>query len=237
MCVIFNLVMEFWIWGAAGFLNPVLIVSLVLLYFSFCSMLVDLWARFDLPDYRIIFFGAFFGMIQETFGNGSAFNEPNFFGVNLINIFLINIIWWGLLQGVLALYFANRVVALEKKEALKMKWPGWALAVGFILFMILARILEKTLPNASLKAYMIGAGITIVFLLIFLFLRIRPKPRAEKIKIIDVVIAVQFVISAIIGFLHLLFGNIMAIYLFLAWSLLLAIIYIIIRLRGRVLVG
>lgn len=230
--------MEFWIWGPVGFLNPVLLISLFLIYLSFFSMLADLLVRFNLRDRHIILFGFFFGMFQEIFNKGSVFDDPNFFGVNLINIALINVVWWGLLQGVFALYFANHLIQFKKESAKKMGRIGWGLAVGFVLFMFLVNVLEKTLPSAPFIAYAISVSLMFASFLVFLLSdKNKPARVIEKIKLVDILIIVQFVFSILTGFFHLVFGDTIATYLFIAWSIFMALIYVILRFKGKVLVG
>lgn len=238
LCVAFNLVMEFWVWGLAGFLNPVLLISLFLIYLSFFSILADLLVRFNLRDHHIILFGFFFGMFQEIFNKGSVFDDPNFFGVNLINIALINIVWWGVLQGVFTLYFANRLVEFKKEEAKKMGKISWGLAVGFILFMFLVNLLEKTLPSAPLSAYAITVSLMFASFLFFLLSdKNKPARVVEKIKLIDILIIIQIILSILIGFLQLVFGYVTAVYLFMAWSVFMALIYVGLKFKRKVLVG
>lgn len=221
--------------GIVGFLNPILIISIVLLYFSFVSMLVDLSIRFNLYDYHIILFGFCFGMIQETFGNGSTFRDANVCGINVINIVLINIIWWGLIQGVLALYFANRIVKFNVRDANKMGKVGWGLAIGFIIVMLLVSVVEGTLPSASFTAYAISIGLILASFVTFLLLKKDKTVKSVKnIKAFDVLIMFQFILSIFIGIIHSVIGTTVAIHLFISWSLFVVLVYIMVRFKGKV---
>jgi len=112
-CVIFNLFLEYWAHGMSYFLGTWYAGPMLsLLYLTYFSMLEDLIIRYRLRDYQVLNIGFVFGMFHESFNTGSVFGNRAFFGVDLGLVLLVNIGWWGFLQSVLAMYFANLVDAI-----------------------------------------------------------------------------------------------------------------------------
>ena len=237
ICVIYNLILEFWVHSIIGFLNPVLTISLLLLYLSYFSMLEDLVVRYKLRDHHVLLIGFIFGLFHEIFTTGSVFSEPNFLGINIIILFLANIFWWGILQSVFGLYFANTIV--ERNEVDRKMGPiGWILALAFNLLLFLGRILEGTLPPGSVFGYIIS--LIILGVAVFLFIIIK-KPEAaleiEHIKFIDILLKVQIVICLIMGIFLIFIIGIIVLYLFIVWSVLTGILYIIFAIKGKKFIG
>jgi hypothetical protein len=78
-CVGFNLLLEFWVHGVLGFLNYVLVISLILMYLSLFIMIEDLIIRFNLKDHHVLLLAFSYGLFQETFNTGNVFKNPQFF--------------------------------------------------------------------------------------------------------------------------------------------------------------
>ncbi|MFX0071826.1 MAG: hypothetical protein ACFFAO_12115 [Candidatus Hermodarchaeota archaeon] len=237
ICVIFNLILEYWVHSIIGFLNPILTISLFLLYLSYFSILEDLIIRFKLRDHHVLLVGFIFGLFHETFTTGSVFNEPFFLGINLFYLILANIFWWGILQSVFALYFANSII--ERSEVDKKMGPiGWILAIAFNILLLLGRVLEGTLPEGSVLGYTISLIIMGVALVIFILIK---KPdeilEIERVKMIDILLKVQIIIALIMGSILIFFIGIVALYLFILWSLVIGVIYIILFLKDKRFVG
>jgi len=60
--VLFNLICELWVHGVVGFMNPVLTVSLIVLYSTYFLMLEDLVVRYRLGETHVLQAGIIFGL-------------------------------------------------------------------------------------------------------------------------------------------------------------------------------
>jgi len=98
--VLFNLVCEFWVHGLVGFLNPVLTVSLILLYATYFLILEDLVVGRCLGEGQVLLAGVVFGLWHETFTTGSIFKPSSPLGVEPVVMFISSVIWWGVMQSV-----------------------------------------------------------------------------------------------------------------------------------------
>jgi len=237
ICVVYNLILEFWVHSIIGFLNPILAISLLLLYLSYFSMLEDLIVRFKLRDHHVLLIGFIFGLFHEIFTTGSVFNEPNFLGINLIILFLANVFWWGILQSIFGLYFANTLV--ERSEVDKKMGPiGWILALSFNVLLFLGRIIEGTLQPGSVLGYIFS--LIIMGVAVFLFIIIKKPEEALEInrnRFIDILLKVQIALCLVMGIILIFIIGIIALYLFILWSVLTGIIYIIFAIKGRRFIG
>ncbi len=237
ICVIYNLILEFWVHSILGFLNPVLTISLLLLYLSYFSMLEDLIVRYKLRDHHVLLIGFIFGLFHEIFTTGSVFNEPNFLGINIVILILANVFWWGILQSIFALYFANTLV--ERSEVDKEMGPiGWILALSFNLLLFLGRFLEGTLPPGSVLGYIFSLIIMSVAVFLFIFIK-KPEEtlEIESIKFIDILLKFQIALCLVMGFILIFFIGIIALYLFIMWSVFVGIVYIIYAIKRKRFIG
>jgi hypothetical protein len=237
ICVIYNLILEFWVHSIIGFLNPVLTISLLLLYLSYFSMLEDLVVRYKLRDHHVLLIGFIFGLFHEIFTTGSVFNEPNFLGINIIILFLANVFWWGILQSIFGLYFANTLV--ERSEVDRKMGPiGWILALTFNLLLFLGRILEGTLPTGSVIGYAISLIIMGVAAFLFIIIKKPEEPlEIDQIKVIDILLKVQIVLCLVMGMILIFIIGIIVLYLFILWSVFTGILYIIFAIKGKKFIG
>jgi hypothetical protein len=237
ICVIYNLILEFWVHSIIGFLNPVLTISLLLLYLSYFSMLEDLVVRYKLRDHHVLLIGFIFGLFHEIFTTGSVFNEPNFLGINIIILFLANVFWWGILQSIFGLYFANTLV--ERSEVDRKMGPiGWILALTFNLLLFLGRTLEGTLPTGSVIGYAISLIIMGVAAFLFIIIKKPEEPlEIDQIKVIDILLKVQIVLCLVMGMILIFIIGIIVLYLFILWSVFTGILYIIFAIKGKKFIG
>ncbi len=139
--VIFNLLFEYSIRGILGFLaNPILPLILFFLYFSYFSIVEDLIRRFRIKNLQLMIVAFCFGLLPMAFLTGVIFQPPLFLGINIGRMFYINIVWWGVLQGLITFYFANRLVQRDWKEK-PMTRMGWILSAGYIVALCIISIL------------------------------------------------------------------------------------------------
>lgn len=148
--VAFNLVTEFWVHGLVGFLNPVLTVSLLVLYTTYFLMLEDLVVRFGYGAKKVLIVGIIFGLWHETFTTGSTFGD--FLGVDPVILVIANVFWWGIMQSVMALYFANRFLGPRDLGHRRLGLIVWVLC---LLFSLSAASNFMKYPDASFEAYVV----------------------------------------------------------------------------------
>lgn len=177
LATIFNLCFEFAFRGAQGiFLHKGLIVVLFFIYFAYFSIVEDLIRRFRPTNQQLLLVAFCFGLLPITFLTGVVFQRPLFFGLNVGNLFFINIVWWWALQTILTFYFATRLVPRD--------WDGppmgrlsWFLSIGYILAVHLGNFRNSAiLPRGP------GIGYLIVIILFFacLFYLRRYLPRSSR---------------------------------------------------------
>ena len=185
----------------------------------------------------MLLIGFIFGLFHEIFTTGSVFNEPNFLGINIIILFLANVFWWGILQSIFGLYFANTLV--ERSEVDRKMGPiGWILALTFNLLLFLGRILEGTLPTGSVIGYAISLIIMGVAAFLFIIIKKPEEPlEIDQIKVIDILLKVQIVLCLVMGMILIFIIGIIVLYLFILWSVFTGILYIIFAIKGKKFIG
>ncbi len=171
VAVIFNLLFEYSMRGVNDLLaHPVLFLFLFGVYFAYFTMLEDLIARYRLGDYHLISLGFFFGLVAGLILPSGFFTPPLFLGVNWGNMLFINLVWWGILQGVLTFYIANRVAPRDWNHQLLSK-KGWCISLLLLVsILLLFRLKAVNMPRVSLSGFL-----TIISLSIFLFLVLKKE--------------------------------------------------------------
>ena len=172
---------------------------LFLLYLTYFSMLEDLIIRYRLRDYQVLNVGFIFGLLHETLNTGSVFGNQAFFGLDLTLLLLINIGWWGFLQSVLAMYFANRLSARDWTHS-KMRKLGWILSITFNVFVLVAASLDPNHPKGGFSGYV--TALTVDFLAVLLLwktLRHKDIMPFNRSKLVDIVVVAQVILCVIIG--------------------------------------
>ena len=199
-CTVFNLLLEYWAHGIEYFLETWhATLMLFLLYLTYFSMLEDLVIRHRLRDYQVLNVGFIFGLLHETLNTGSVFGNQAFFGLDLTLLLLVNIGWWGFLQSVLAMYFANRFSARDWTHS-KMGKVGWVLSIGFNGFVLVAASLDPNHPKGGFSGYV--TALTVIGLAALLFwktLRPRNIMPFNKSRLVDIIVVAQMVSCVIIG--------------------------------------
>lgn len=240
VCVVFNLLLELWVHGIGGFLNPVLTISLFLIYLSYFIILVDLIVRFNLRDYHVLLIGFIYGMLQETLNTGSVFNDAFVLGVNPIYIFMANILWWGILQSVFAYYFAKTIVKDSEDEFNKMGLRGWMFAIGINVFFFGVLGIEDNYPDGTAVGYLVSLTLVVITIAIFV-IEIKKKTkgilRIEHVRFVDTLMRIQIILCVVMGIMHTFILGIVALYLFLLWSVFTGIVYLTFALKGYRFVG
>ncbi|MGD2249768.1 MAG: hypothetical protein PVF58_15270 [Candidatus Methanofastidiosia archaeon] len=235
ICVSFNVLLEFWVHGVSGFLNFVLVISLILMYVSLFIMIEDLIVRYKLKDYHVLLLAFSYGLFQETFNTGSVFNNPQIFGVNVFNIIMVNVLWWGIIQCLYSRYFAVQIVGESKKES-KTSIYGWIFAIGFNMLLFLGSVFESHLPEGTSSGYIISIGLIISGLVAFFVLKTPSEKPIRKLKVIDTLIKINLFLCVFMGVLHGFIG-VGVIYFFVVWTFFLGLVYCFLRIKGMVFIG
>ncbi len=173
IATLFNLSFELALRGIAGiFVRPGFIIGLFLIYFAYYSIVEDLIRRYRITNIQLLLVAFAFGLLPETFLTGTIFIPPLTFGINIVAIIGINIIWWGFTQGLLTMYFANRLVKRDWSES-PMSKSGWILSVGFLIAVFMLNFLSsKTITRGPGIGYII---VLVVFFALFFYLKFRLK--------------------------------------------------------------
>lgn len=194
-CVAFNLLTEFWVHGLAGFLNPVLPISLLVLYTTYFLMLEDLVVRYSFRAIHVLVVGIIFGLWHETFTTGSSFGE--FLGVDPIILVVANVFWWGVMQSVMGLYFANRFLGPRNPEHERLGSIVWGLCLAFSL---VAASNYMKYDDASPQAYVVIFLLIGIMAILIWFL---PKSREDSIftpmRFLDKILYVHLTLCIVIG--------------------------------------
>jgi len=251
-CVLFNLILEYWVHGIPGLINPLLVISLLLLYSTYFLMVEDLILRYKLRDYQVLLIGFVFGGYTEIFTTGSIFGSGYFFGIDIFFFFIATVFWWGIPQGILTFYFANRYIEERDWDEEPMGKLLWILAIAYHAFMLIGILSEANAPpkdifelfinfnspKRTLQGYftsLIILGIVLAIYIIIYNVRKEKKsdeiPIFEQSKFMDFYAISSIVISLVLG--TIFFGARFAQELFVYWSILMGVIFIIYRLARK----
>jgi hypothetical protein len=240
---LFNLLFEYSLRGLNDLrLHPALPLLLFLVYFTLFTMAEDLIVRFKLRAGDLMVLAFFYGTVYDALLSGSLFFPPLVWGVNWRNLIFTNIFWWGLLQTVLAFYFANRLVRRDWSHPKLSKW-GWGLCLVANLFVI------AVFQRSGLVPWGTKQGREVVVLVVmgsfFLFVgRLRRRRLSEaalfvRSKFLDLLCLLTLLLFVFSGvFLtqkHVVLGtsyvNLPALVLVKFWTIILGVILLIYWLR------
>lgn len=157
LATLFNLFFEYAVGGVERIFNkPMTIVFLALIYFSLFSMLEDLIRRFKLNNLQIAVFAIGFGIFPELYLTGSVFGKPLLLGINWQAFLTINIVWWGVLQSLVTLYFANRLSPREWSERYMGPF-GWGACIVYIVAICaVSFVASPSLRKGPLEGYLVA---------------------------------------------------------------------------------
>lgn len=163
----FNLLFEYSMRGINNlvvqpFLPPILFTA----YFTYFTMLEDLIVRYNLKDYHLIVVAFFFGTIYKSLVSGTAVMPPLILGINWGSLLHTNLVWWGPLQTVMALYMANRLTPRDWNHSLLSK-KGWGAMLALNGSVVLLFQLSGSIPKITLVGVIVMATILIVTALLF----------------------------------------------------------------------
>ena len=155
LATIFNLSFEFAFRGF-NFLNrPFLVIYLFGMYFTLYLMLEDLIVRFKINNLQLVLSTLLYGIFPMAFGTGLLFKQPQFLGINWVNLFFIGFLWWGILQAILTFYLATRIVKRDWSHP-RLGKMGWLAAIGYnLLALRVSKRINPYLPPVQPTAYLI----------------------------------------------------------------------------------
>ena len=166
-CALFNLLFEYSARGIREFTErPLLVLALFGIYFSYFAMLEDFIVRFRLKNKELFLVAFLYGLFPIAFLTRNLFNQSIYggimlAGVNLGTLVIIGILAWGVVQGVITLYLANRLSARDWGHA-RMGKVGWGLALTYQLGVMIIAHYNPNAPRGTLVGYLVFGLLVIV---------------------------------------------------------------------------
>lgn len=165
LAAIFNLTFEFAFRGFNILNRPFLAFYLFGMYFTLYSMLEDLIVRFKIKNYQLVLSAFLYGLFPMALGTGLLFIQPQFLGINWVNLLFIGFLWWGIAQAIFTFYFATRLVKRDWDHP-RLGKVGWVIAIGYnVVVLTISKITNPYLPSIKPVAcfvfglIILGAGV------------------------------------------------------------------------------
>lgn len=179
LATLFNLTWEYSARGLGGIFKPVFLPFILFgFYFTCFTMLEDLIVRSKLKNYQLVLAAFLYGIFPIAFGSRDLFKNPQFLGINWLNLFYIGFLWWGILQTLFAFYFANRLVRRDWQHP-RMSRLGWSLAIGYNLVVFLIFQFSKPPINKPPLVSYFVFGLIAIVTAIFLWQDIKKTRKRE----------------------------------------------------------
>jgi hypothetical protein len=206
-CAVFNLLFEYSARGLRQFASrPLFMLVLFGIYFTYFSMLEDLMVRFRLKNYQIFLCGFLYGLFPIAFLTGNLFSTEVYSGivvagVNIGTLVIIGVLAWGVVQGIVTLYFGNRIQARDWDHP-RMGKVGWGLAVLYqVCVMVYARQNPVT-PRGTPVGYVVF-GLLVILAVILLVKSLKgpvpPVQPFQPVKLMDFLAFGSVVIFLVLG--------------------------------------
>lgn len=162
LATIFNLAFEYSVRGFYGFFRQAFYPLMLFgFYFTLYSMLEDLIVRFKLKNYQLVLAAFLYGIFPMAFATGLLFHQPQFLGINWLNLLYVGFLWWGILQAIFTFYLANRLVKRDWDHP-RMGKLGWFLAIFYNAVIFVAfKLFNPYLAPVQPVAYAIFAVIVL----------------------------------------------------------------------------
>ncbi len=152
----FNILFEYSMRGINNLIaHPIFPLFLLGVYFPYFTIVEDMIRRFRLRDFHLILIGFIYGNLTSILLPGSLFTPPTYLGINWVNLLFVNVIWWGVIQGVLTFYIATRFTPRKWKGNLLSKKRWMVSALLIILIYVLFRVNARNLPRAEASGVII----------------------------------------------------------------------------------
>ena len=170
IATIFNLLFEYSLRGINNLMvQPVLPFILFSIYFTLFSMVEDLIVRFKLKDYHLMVLAFFYGTLYGALTSGIVFIRPSWFGVAWMPMILVNIAWWGALQGVVTFYLANLISPRDWDHS-RLSHKGWVICLTINVAAVLLFQTTGLIPTGTPLGRWSIFITALVSLLLFIFL-------------------------------------------------------------------
>lgn len=186
-CASFNLLFEYSARGLKQFVTrPLFVLALFGIYFTYFSMLEDLIVRFRLRNYQIFLVAFLYGLFPIAFLTGNLFNTNVYSGimvagVNIGTLLIIGILAWGVVQGIVTLYFANRLLVRDWDHP-RMGKVGWASAGLYQLLVMGYAHRNPVTPRGTPVGYLVFGLLVIVVAVLFIKSLKTPKPSIQPFQ-------------------------------------------------------
>lgn len=207
IATLFNLLAEYSVRGINNLrVTPLLPPFLFLTYFAYFAMMEDLIGRYRLKDYHVYVASLFFGLLWQLVGPSVVFFPPMILGINWGGLLFVNLIWWSLVQTILALYIANRITPRKEWDRPLLSRVGWGLAFFTYVGITLGLRLAVRFPLVTPLQVLIMGGLMAITAAIFKRLLPGPKERSlspaafkkdSVLDLISVLSAVSLFCSAV----------------------------------------
>lgn len=204
---LFNLLFEYSARGIKEFIQrPLLVLALFGIYFTYFAMLEDLIVRFKLINYQLFLIAFFYGLFPIAFYTGNLFNHSIYggfilAGVNLGTVLIIGILAWGVIQGMITLYFANRLSPRDWDHP-RMGKIGWALSILYQIIVIVMAHSNPRTPRGNTEGYLVFGVLTISAVALFYRSLKTPPPSIQSFtpsKVMDVLAVGSVILFTILG--------------------------------------
>jgi len=240
----FNLLFEYSMRGINGLVRqPLLLPLLAIIYLTYFTLFEDVITRYRLRDYQVLIIGFIYGDLTALILPGGGFTPPLYLGINWGNLLYINIVWWGITQGILTFYLATRITPRDWGHKL-LSWRGWIVSIILMtMIYLILRMYARGLPSTRSDA------IAVIIIITLVLLAVLKKtvggeasiPMYKPLRFMDVVTAstvIIFIVSAVFltygstwVSIHLV--NMPALRLVSIWTLLVGIIIVLYRILSR----
>lgn len=206
-CALFNLLFEYSARGIRQFFTrPLFMLALLGIYVTYFAMLEDLIVRFRLRNYQILLCAFLYGLFPIAFLTGNLFNTRVYTGimvagVNIGTLFIVGILAWGVVQGVVTLYLANRLQPRDWNHP-RMGKVGWASAGLYQLVVMIYAHQNPVTPRGTPAGYLsLVILVVVVAVLVIRSLKTPgPSPRPfQPVKIMDFLSFGSIAIFLILG--------------------------------------
>ena len=206
-CALFNLLFEYSARGLKQFTGrPLFTLALFGIYITYFFMLEDLIVRFRLSNYQIIVVAFLYGLFPIAFLTGNLFNTKVYSGiivagVNVGTVLIIGVLAWGVVQGIVTLYFAHRL-QLRDWDHPRMGIVGWSIALLYQLVVMIYAHRNPVTPRGTPVGYLVFGLLVIAAALLFIRSLKAPKPSIQPFqpyKIMDFLAFGSVILFLVLG--------------------------------------
>jgi len=186
-CALFNLLFEYSARGIGEFTTrPLFVLSLFGIYLTYFAMLEDLIVRFRLRNSQIFVAAFLYGLFPTGFLTGNLFNRNIYGGilladVNVGTLIIIGVLAWGVVQGMITLYLANRLSPRDWNHP-RMGKVGWGLVIAYQLIVMIIAFSNPRAPRGTPRGLLLcGVLVAVAGLSLYRSLG-SPRPQVQPFR-------------------------------------------------------